>query len=84
MPLGRSTQHQTLEPVEPRHRIPLAGNEHAARPHTGHERNRQPPRRGDDWIYVFRNNRKDHQKWVEQGRPGFAEWKAHDQEIGAT
>ena len=43
-----------------------------------------PPRRGDDWIYVFRNNRKDHQKWVEQGRPGFAEWKAHDQEIGAT
>ena len=41
-------------------------------------------RRGDGWIFVFRNNRKRYQEWVEQGRTGFAEWKAHDQEIGAS
>ena len=44
----------------------------------------RPPRRGDDWIFTFRNDRKGYQEWVEQGRPGVAEWKAHDQEIGAT
>lgn len=41
-------------------------------------------RRGDAWIYVLNNNRQRHRVWVEAGRPGFAEWKAHDQEIGAS
>jgi len=41
-------------------------------------------RTGRQWLWVFGNNRKDHREWVERGRPGFAEWKAHDQEIGAT
>ena len=41
-------------------------------------------RTGRQWLWVFGNNRKRYQEWVEQGRPGFAEWKAHDQEIGAT
>ena len=37
-------------------------------------------RTGRQWLWVFGNNRKRYEEWVEQGRPGFAEWKAHDLE----
>ena len=40
-------------------------------------------RRGDDWFFVFNNNRPDYLEWVAQGRPGFAEWKAHGDQIEA-
>lgn len=41
-------------------------------------------RRGDDWLFTFNNNRKKYRVWVDQGRPGFAKWKAHYAEIGAV